>query len=79
MRQRYGGYGALPSSLLIARDGADVVACAGLEMALLSGQRIVPKTVESLARGLDMVPLIANLAVGPAYRRLGLAKALCLE
>ena len=80
MRQRYGGYGGLPSSLLVARNTAgDVVGCAGIEMALLDGQKIIPKSIESLARGLDVMPLISNVAIAPACRKQGLGKALCLE
>ncbi len=55
MRQRYGGYGALPSALLIARNAAgDVVACAGLEMALLRLLRGHPLRRET--RDGDCVP-----------------------
>uniref|UniRef100_A0A6U5BYZ4 N-acetyltransferase domain-containing protein n=1 Tax=Hemiselmis andersenii TaxID=464988 RepID=A0A6U5BYZ4_HEMAN len=81
MRIRYGAKSPVNSSLVIARNGpeGEIVGCVGLEMALVMGEKILPKNRENLARNYDMQPLLANLAVSPAARRQGLARKLCVK
>eukprot|EP00286_Rhodomonas_abbreviata_P005178 CAMPEP_0181327734 /NCGR_PEP_ID=MMETSP1101-20121128/22278_1 /TAXON_ID=46948 /ORGANISM="Rhodomonas abbreviata, Strain Caron Lab Isolate" /LENGTH=283 /DNA_ID=CAMNT_0023436451 /DNA_START=36 /DNA_END=887 /DNA_ORIENTATION=+ len=79
MRQRYGGYVPLPSAMLVARTGEEIVGCAGLEIALVSqNNKLMPKTRANIEAGYTARPLLANLAVSPNFRRQGLARQLCI-
>jgi len=80
MRQRYGDYIPLPSCMLVASSGDEIVGCAGLEIALISqNNKIMPKSRANIEAGYLPRPLLANLAVDPSARRRGLARQLCLE
>jgi len=79
MRQRYGEYIPLPSAMLVATSGNDILGCAGLEIALISeNNKIMPKSRMNIEAGYTPRPLLANLAVSPLARRRGLARQLCL-
>jgi len=49
MKNRYGQLKTLPATMLVAKnqDGV-IVGCAGVEVALLNGKKIMPKTRSNL-------------------------------
>jgi len=79
MKNRYGQLKALPATMIVAKNQQGViVGCAGVEIALLNEDKIMPKTRANLEQGYDLQALLANVAVSPDYRGLGIARQLCL-
>lgn len=80
-RNRYGalmGPRKLQSLLMAARDKGEIVGCVAIEVSVCAGERVGLKArgINPSTPGVELRPVLANLAVARSARRRGLAKRL---